>query len=397
MARGSYSEGAGPVEQSGGRGERGRYSNLSASSGPSTSTSNPSSHPSSFSPYPNHQQGFPSKSSSTPARPFAPPRSVSSSSAAGWTSQQSSSSYTSPPYHSVPSHSHSSSFPSQNVGGTVSSSSDYYSPPSHYPPQETYGSNPSFSHPPSPISYNSFPPADPESQPLQHLHTSPPLHHSHSYASRPPMPSRSKTTDNFSPKSASSASSSHTPAASTLRKKKSSSALASSYTHAAVFSPTGHHSHLSSKSPSTSASHPLPSSSSLNTTATKSSSNPAAGSKSPIKKSHGPLRSPGHTPRPPNSWILYRSDTIKKIKDAKLRGEEFPVPIGVRNDPSIPAGRDATLDLPHQGDVSKIISLLWKNESKEVRSKYDKLSAVKKAEVCFVVSRLPFPALPSFL
>ncbi|KAL7413751.1 hypothetical protein BDY24DRAFT_331342, partial [Mrakia frigida] len=61
-------------------------------------------------------------------------------------------------------------------------------------------------------------------------------------------------------------------------------------------------------------------------------------------------------PRPPNSWILYRSDTIKKIKDAKTRGEEFP------------------------GDVSKMISLLWKNESKEVRLRYDKLSAVRKAE-----------------
>lgn len=62
-------------------------------------------------------------------------------------------------------------------------------------------------------------------------------------------------------------------------------------------------------------------------------------------------------PRPPNAWILYRSD--------KLR--ELPPPA-----PNQP--RRA------QADVSKLISHMWKHESEYVRAEYERLADVKKAE-----------------
>lgn len=61
-------------------------------------------------------------------------------------------------------------------------------------------------------------------------------------------------------------------------------------------------------------------------------------------------------PRPPNAWILYRSD--------KLR--EMPT------EPGQP--RRA------QADVSKEISRMWKSESAQVRAHYEQLADIRKAE-----------------
>ncbi|CDZ98102.1 HMG-box transcription factor SOX5 [Phaffia rhodozyma] len=99
-------------------------------------------------------------------------------------------------------------------------------------------------------------------------------------------------------------------------------------------------------------------------------------------KSSGPPK----IPRPPNSWILYRSEMIKAIKSAKESGREFEMPKGAlakatalgiekslfkQGDDSLPCA---------QADVSKLISLLWKNETSAIKKMYDDLSAVKKQE-----------------
>jgi hypothetical protein len=62
-------------------------------------------------------------------------------------------------------------------------------------------------------------------------------------------------------------------------------------------------------------------------------------------------------PRPPNAWILYRSDKIKQLP---------PVEPG--------APRRA------QSDVSKMISRMWREESESVKAEYEKRADVKKAE-----------------
>ncbi|KAF8520375.1 hypothetical protein BU17DRAFT_65397 [Hysterangium stoloniferum] len=62
-------------------------------------------------------------------------------------------------------------------------------------------------------------------------------------------------------------------------------------------------------------------------------------------------------PRPPNAWILYRSDKLKAL----------PSP-----EPGMPR--------KPQADISKIISSMWRMESTAVRSEYEHLSEVKKAE-----------------
>jgi hypothetical protein len=104
---------------------------------------------------------------------------------------------------------------------------------------------------------------------------------------------------------------------------------------------------------------------------------------SAIKKHHGPARPPDHTPCPPNSWILYRSDVMKKIKAAKAEGKKLEIPPGLVD---FVANEENIL----QGDLSKLISCFWKNESKEVKSAYEELSQVKKREVSLSLSLLLF-------
>lgn len=63
-------------------------------------------------------------------------------------------------------------------------------------------------------------------------------------------------------------------------------------------------------------------------------------------------------PRPPNAWILYRSDKLKELEQ------------------KAPAGKPRR----PQAAISKEISVLWKAESKEVKARYEYLSDLKKAE-----------------
>ncbi|EPQ57488.1 high mobility group box, partial [Gloeophyllum trabeum ATCC 11539] len=62
-------------------------------------------------------------------------------------------------------------------------------------------------------------------------------------------------------------------------------------------------------------------------------------------------------PRPPNAWILYRSDKLKTL-------------------PPVPPGMPRRA----QADVSREISLMWKNEREEVRAQYERLAEVRKAQ-----------------
>lgn len=77
-----------------------------------------------------------------------------------------------------------------------------------------------------------------------------------------------------------------------------------------------------------------------------------------------------------SSWILYRSDIIKSIKTAQEEGKPFPIPENALKKAGV------TEELPSvQGDVSKMIALLWKNETKTVMKKYNELSVLRKQEV----------------
>lgn len=62
-------------------------------------------------------------------------------------------------------------------------------------------------------------------------------------------------------------------------------------------------------------------------------------------------------PRPPNAWILYRSDKLKSLPPEQP-GEQ----------------RRA------QADASKLISEMWRNESEAVKLEYERLADAKKAE-----------------
>ena len=131
---------------------------------------------------------------------------------------------------------------------------------------------------------------------------------------------------------------------------------------------------------------------------------------------------PVHTPRPPNAWILYRSDKLKAI----AAGDEIPgldgvmAELGVSGSSSsdeiekdsgdkeaddtaekakpkpkkkgkkgvqepteglLSLGRGKTGRGLPQADISKMISMLWKRESAVIRGEYERRSEVKKAEV----------------
>jgi len=66
---------------------------------------------------------------------------------------------------------------------------------------------------------------------------------------------------------------------------------------------------------------------------------------------------PATVPRPPNAWILYRSDKVRELP---------PLAPGVE--------RRA------QGEVSKIISAMWAKESDETRHEYEKRAEAAKIE-----------------
>jgi hypothetical protein len=74
---------------------------------------------------------------------------------------------------------------------------------------------------------------------------------------------------------------------------------------------------------------------------------------------------------------------MKKIKAAKAEGKKLEIPPGLVD---FVANEENIL----QGDLSKLISCFWKNESKEVKSAYEELSQVKKREVSLSLSLLLF-------
>ncbi|KAL8284180.1 hypothetical protein RQP46_004929 [Phenoliferia psychrophenolica] len=67
-------------------------------------------------------------------------------------------------------------------------------------------------------------------------------------------------------------------------------------------------------------------------------------------------RADGYTPRPPNAWILYRSQQIRNLK------------------------QDPELAKKPQSDISKVIGLMWRSENAETRAFYELQAEVKKAE-----------------
>jgi hypothetical protein len=93
--------------------------------------------------------------------------------------------------------------------------------------------------------------------------------------------------------------------------------------------------------------------------------------------------------RPPNAWILYRSDRIREyneggtIKSAAADDEgqsskSKPVKAGKKVDKTKKPGKGYT-----QAEISRLIALEWKNEPKDVKARYDRLAEIKKMEVSF--------------
>lgn len=145
-----------------------------------------------------------------------------------------------------------------------------------------------------------------------------------------------------------------------------------------------------------------------------------------------PKAAPKKPPRPPNAWILYRSETLTKMS----RGERIPLleqvlleqygppkfppqsswPVpgesteeedgaGANQGPkSVRKGKKGGKDINWymwmlglirspdggmpQSDVSRIISSIWRREPEPERRRYDNLSQVRKAEVSFVLHTL---------
>lgn len=143
-------------------------------------------------------------------------------------------------------------------------------------------------------------------------------------------------------------------------------------------------------------------------------------------------------PRPPNAWIIYRSDMLKSISAGRcipgledvMREAGYPVASSGTGSSAEESGMDVTQSatdddgkpaakpkkrakgkkgakeptegllslgrgktgrgLP-QAHISKMISTLWKRESQDVRAKYEKMSEAKKLEVSFCLLHLLLP------
>jgi len=114
-------------------------------------------------------------------------------------------------------------------------------------------------------------------------------------------------------------------------------------------------------------------------------------------------------PRPPNAWILYRSEMLNQIRNGQIptglqdvvnaqqsarsssttSASEGEAKKGKKSSKESSAaviaqlgGGKAGRGLP-QADISKFISVLWKKEKDEVRRKYEQLAEIKKIEVSF--------------
>lgn len=69
-----------------------------------------------------------------------------------------------------------------------------------------------------------------------------------------------------------------------------------------------------------------------------------------------------HTPRPPNAWILYRSQKFREIQQNRESQT-----------------RSGSTDKPKsQAEISRIISQLWQNETSAVKQKFEAMADEKK-------------------
>jgi len=91
--------------------------------------------------------------------------------------------------------------------------------------------------------------------------------------------------------------------------------------------------------------------------------------------------------RPPNAWILYRSDRIREyneggtIKSAAASDEAEgskgkSVKAGKKLDKTKKPGKGYT-----QAEISRLIAEEWRKEPKDVKARYDRLAEIKKMEV----------------
>ena len=151
--------------------------------------------------------------------------------------------------------------------------------------------------------------------------------------------------------------------------------------------------------------------------------------KAALTSPSGKVPRPVHTPRPPNAWILYRSDKLKAIangerppgldeilaesglstsgtdlsedssaEDKKMGSISMPPPPSPQKklkkgakEPTeglLSLGRGKTGRGLPQADISKMISMLWKRETPEVRAEYEKLSETRKLQVRSVPASL---------
>ncbi|KAG1745521.1 uncharacterized protein EDB91DRAFT_1246401 [Suillus paluster] len=86
---------------------------------------------------------------------------------------------------------------------------------------------------------------------------------------------------------------------------------------------------------------------------------------SPLYAMTGPVRSSTTAksranvkpPRPPNAWILYRSDKVKFLAQNQPEGQRRA-----------------------QADVSKLVAEMWRNEKREVKLEYERLADGKKVD-----------------
>lgn len=77
-------------------------------------------------------------------------------------------------------------------------------------------------------------------------------------------------------------------------------------------------------------------------------------------------------PRPPNAWILYRSDKFRSSRAREASGGGTTI--------GSPALGSAVVVSRPQADISKVISEMWKSEPPEVKLYWEQQSEIKKIE-----------------
>jgi hypothetical protein len=85
---------------------------------------------------------------------------------------------------------------------------------------------------------------------------------------------------------------------------------------------------------------------------------------------------PVKTPRPANAWICYRSARVQELKTT-AEYKKLPQADICSSFLSFPSSSFPVLTLSH---TAKIIGQLWRNETDEIKRKYEQIAEVKKAE-----------------